>query len=59
MLQWGIQPSEFWKMTLHEFWLLLEYKTSEGNPKIKVKKLTKSRLKEMIAADEERQRRKA
>ena len=46
-------------MTLHEFWLLLEYKTSEGNPKIKVKKLTKSRLKEMIAADEERQRRKA
>lgn len=46
-------------MTVQEFWMLMEYKTSEGKPKLKVKKLTKSRLKEMIAADEERQRKKA
>jgi hypothetical protein len=59
VFEWKIQPESFWEMTVQEFWLLLDFHKSKGNPKTKIKPLTKSRLREMIAADEERQRKKA
>jgi hypothetical protein len=55
VIEWNIQPSEFWRMTLQEFWMLLDFKNGGGS-KPKPQGMKRARFEELKRADEERER---